>query len=353
MVIEFFKKLSNDLINLLENEIDYNVLIDKLAKCQTNKYLRHIQIFWILDVFIFAENWLRICNEENIKKNQYIYSGIIQFNKIDASTILDLLTTANEFGLEELENAAQSQLIQNHVSWIRQKFTKVYKISFESDNFKALQKFCNDIVAKDPNIIFNSDDYVNLSESALVSLLKLDNLSMNEGEIWDQVIRWGIAQNPDFDPNPAQWSNEKFLTLTTTLKKCLPLIRYFQITGEDVMDKLYPYHQIFEPNLWKDIVSKLAAPNRTITTTILPRVISDTVLLSRDITSSSENSTYIPIQSANNATNLSDTVLLSRNIAISSVNNTSISTSTAINAIKLNLSGQNDNILEVLRKEAN
>ncbi|KAF0493913.1 serine-enriched protein [Gigaspora margarita] len=41
---------------------------------------------------------------------KYIYGGIVLFNKVDASTILDLLITANEFDLEELENAVQTQL---------------------------------------------------------------------------------------------------------------------------------------------------------------------------------------------------------------------------------------------------
>ncbi|RIB27972.1 hypothetical protein C2G38_2060532 [Gigaspora rosea] len=70
-------------------------------------------------------------NEKNIKKIsapnisitifeiviKYIYGGIVLFNKVDAPTILDLLVTANEFGLEELGNAAQTQLVENHASW--------------------------------------------------------------------------------------------------------------------------------------------------------------------------------------------------------------------------------------------
>ncbi|RIB17762.1 hypothetical protein C2G38_2037468 [Gigaspora rosea] len=119
---------------------------------------------------------------------KYIYGGIILFNEIDAPTILDLMAIAKEFGLKELCNAAQAQLVNNHGWWLRQNFTK----------------FCNDIFANHSNIIFDSEDYVNLSESALVSILKLDNLNMDEGKIWDQVIRWGVAENPDLDSNPAQ-----------------------------------------------------------------------------------------------------------------------------------------------------
>ncbi|KAF0554866.1 hypothetical protein F8M41_018494 [Gigaspora margarita] len=65
-----------------------------------------------------------IYNKKNVKKInisnisittleiliKYIYSGIVLFNKVDASTILDLLITANEFDLEKLGNTVQTQL---------------------------------------------------------------------------------------------------------------------------------------------------------------------------------------------------------------------------------------------------
>ncbi|RIB27973.1 hypothetical protein C2G38_2159146 [Gigaspora rosea] len=132
---------------------------------------------------------------------------------------------------------------------------------------------------------------------------------IEKGKVLDQVIRWRIAQNPDLNSNIAQWSNTNFLNLKTTLKNCMSYIRYFQITGEDVMYKQYPYQQIFESNLWKDIMSKLAAPNRAVTSIILPSRI------------------------------ISNTVLPSRNSAVLSGNNTS-ATSSETNTINLNLSAQ-------------
>ncbi|RIB05343.1 hypothetical protein C2G38_2219862 [Gigaspora rosea] len=233
MTMEFFKKLSNDLTNLLENEEDYNVLIEvgQMPNCQMFKV--HSIILNSRCFYLREKLSKTLYNEKNIKKIsftnisitnfeviiKYIYGGIVLFNKVDAPAILDLLITANEFGLEELGNAAQTQLVEKHASWIRRNFTKVYRTSFENDNFKDLQKFCNNIIAKHPSIIFDSEDFVNISESAFVSLLKLDNLNMDEGKIWDQVIRWGIAQNPDLDSNITQWSNTNFLTLKNYTQK--------------------------------------------------------------------------------------------------------------------------------------
>ncbi|RIB11627.1 TRAF-like protein [Gigaspora rosea] len=87
---------------------------------------------------------------------------------------------------------------------------------------------------------------------------------MDEVKIWDYVIKWGIAQNPSLPSDPDQWSDEHFLALKNSLQNCLPLIRYFQISGDDVCDKIRAYRKILEPTLWDDIILKLVAPNKAI-----------------------------------------------------------------------------------------
>ncbi|CAG8743493.1 15720_t:CDS:1, partial [Acaulospora colombiana] len=39
-------------------------------------------------------------------------------------------------------------------------------------------------------------DFVSLRESALISLIKRNDLQMEEIKIWEKVIQWGIAKNP-------------------------------------------------------------------------------------------------------------------------------------------------------------
>ncbi|RIB29481.1 hypothetical protein C2G38_2155273 [Gigaspora rosea] len=131
-------------------------------------------------------------------------------------------------------------LIENNASWLRLNFSRIFKVSFEVNNFNYLQHFCINIVAKYPNIVFDSDEFITLAENALASILKLDNLQMNEGLIWDHVIRWGNAQNPSLIPNSKQWSDADFLVI------------------------------ILEPNLWEDIEKKFMIPDQTINSNILP-----------------------------------------------------------------------------------
>ncbi|RIB24689.1 hypothetical protein C2G38_2139161 [Gigaspora rosea] len=93
---------------------------------------------------------------------------------------------------------------------------------------------------------------------------------MEEVKIWNYIIKWGIAQNPDLLSNPEDWSNEKFLTLKFTLKNCLPLIRYFQMSGDDIYDHIQPYKKIIEKTLWKDLVKRHMTLNRPISLVVLP-----------------------------------------------------------------------------------
>ncbi|RIB22487.1 hypothetical protein C2G38_2075551 [Gigaspora rosea] len=131
---------------------------------------------------------------------------------------------AHEFFLNELSH------------WLRLHFADVYQKSFQNNQLHELQKWCNDIVVKYPNKVFDSEDFTSFQENALISLLKRDDLQMEEGKIWNYVIKWGIAQNQGLPSDPEDWTPENFKALKTTLQNCLPLIRYFQISGNDIVD---------------------------------------------------------------------------------------------------------------------
>ncbi|RIB29212.1 hypothetical protein C2G38_2057267, partial [Gigaspora rosea] len=93
---------------------------------------------------------------------------------------------------------------------------------------------------------------------------------MEEAKIWNNVIKWGIAQNPGLPSDSKNWTNENFLALKATLQNFLPHIRYFQMSSDEVIDNVQPYQQILEKNLWNDITRKFMSPNRQVSSTILP-----------------------------------------------------------------------------------
>ncbi|RIB14728.1 hypothetical protein C2G38_2039944 [Gigaspora rosea] len=108
-----------------------------------------------------------------------------------------------------------------------------------------------------PRIIFDSDNFTSFQKNALITLLKNDDLQMEESEVLDKVILWGKAKTPNLPPDIKDWTNENFNSLKATLKHCLSHIRYFQIPGKDVLKKIKPYRSILEENLWMTLSQDL------------------------------------------------------------------------------------------------
>ncbi|RHZ81727.1 hypothetical protein Glove_117g122 [Diversispora epigaea] len=93
---------------------------------------------------------------------------------------------------------------------------------------------------------------------------------MEEVKIWDNVIKWGVSQNPALPINLDEFTQENFLTLKTTLQQCLPYIRYFHPSADEVRDSIRPYKKILDEQLWKDIDQHLLFPNQSVKSIILP-----------------------------------------------------------------------------------
>ncbi|RHZ70597.1 hypothetical protein Glove_269g45 [Diversispora epigaea] len=286
MTFKFFDKLSHDFTALLNDKEDYNVIIEVDKDENKKTFTAHSAVLRYRSSY-FNEELANIPQDENNNKTiskpdistesfdiilSYIYGGIV--NLIDAAEIkfiFELMTLASEFELEELFKQLEIHLIETKASWLRTHFSLIYHTIFKQNNkFKLLEKFCNDIIAIYPNIIFDAEDFNSLPESALISVIKMDNLQMEEIKIWDKAIQWGISQNSTLPSKLEEWNNEDFMALKSTLQNCLPHIRYFQISGKDIIQKVKPYMEIFNKQLLDDLLQHLILPNEPVKSIILP-----------------------------------------------------------------------------------
>ncbi|RHZ72486.1 hypothetical protein Glove_242g88 [Diversispora epigaea] len=282
MSLKFFEKLSQNFIEFLNDKDDYDVIIEvenkektftahsHVLKCRSPYFRRELKNIHPNEKNIMMINKSSISAQIFDVILQYIYGGIVNLENIESRFIFDLMLIANDFEFEELANKLEILLIETKGSWLKTHFSLIYHSIFSNTNFKKLEKFCNDIVTKYPNLIFDADDFISLQESALVSLLKRDDLQMKEVKIWDYVIKWGIAQNPTLPSNPKEWTKENYITLKTTLQQCLPNVRYFHLSGAEVLDAIKPYKKILDKQLWEDINQNFLDPDRPIRSIILP-----------------------------------------------------------------------------------
>src|SRR5207244_7671982 len=98
-----------------------------------------------------------------------------------------------------------------------------------------------------------SPDFVSIPEKSLVSLIQNNKLQMREVQVWEHVLKWGLAQNPDLSLDPSNYSKEDFNALKNTLQQCIPFIRFYNLTSKEFLDKVYPYKKVLPKELRDDL----------------------------------------------------------------------------------------------------
>jgi hypothetical protein len=116
---------------------------------------------------------------------------------------------------------------------MEQNFNFIYRTSFEHNSFLKLQNFCTELMTNESEKIFNSIDFNSISEKCLISLVQHENFQMGDIQIWEYVVKWGMAQNPDLSSDPSSYSKDDFNTLKATLQQCISFIKLYDLTSKE------------------------------------------------------------------------------------------------------------------------
>ncbi|GBB90701.1 hypothetical protein RclHR1_17740001 [Rhizophagus clarus] len=265
---KFLPKLSQDFLEILEDNEFYDIIIEVGDDPYVKIFRAHMVIL------NYRSPYLRRILSTNVKKNdgtlahvklpyispeifqmvlRYIYGGSLSLEEYDTLDIIKILVASNELSLQELIIHLQLFLIENKKNWMEQNFNLVYKTSFENNSFLKLQNFCIEFMSKEPEKIFNSIDFNSLSENCLISLIQHDNIKMNVIQVWENVLKWGIAQNPELPSDPFSYSKDDFITLRNTLQQCIPFINFFNLTSKEYLGKVYPYKKIIPKDMRENL----------------------------------------------------------------------------------------------------
>ncbi|UZO04946.1 uncharacterized protein OCT59_025308 [Rhizophagus irregularis] len=185
---------------------------------------------------------------------RYIYGGILSLNEQENSDFLKVLAAADELRLQELVDYLQKYLIENKSEWMEENFEFTQRISLQSNNLVELQQFCR------------------------------DDLQMKEIEIWEHVLKWGLAQNPTLVTDPNVWSDDDFKTMENTLQHCLPYVRLFCLSSKEFSQKVSPYKKLLNKQLYEDLLnSYLDSGREPIEDISLPRNIGNIEIIDSKI----------------------------------------------------------------------
>uniref|UniRef100_U9UMU9 Kelch-like protein 17 n=1 Tax=Rhizophagus irregularis (strain DAOM 181602 / DAOM 197198 / MUCL 43194) TaxID=747089 RepID=U9UMU9_RHIID len=262
---EFLPKLSQNFLEILDDEEYYDITIE----VGNNP---HVKIFRAHMVILnYRSPYLKRILSTNKKKNdgtlthiklpnilpeifQIILSGKISLIEYDILDIIKILIAANELNIQELIPYLQSFLIENKPYWMKQNFNLIYQTSFENDSFLDLQKFCTEIISKQPEKILHSFDFTSISEKALISLIQHIKVKICEVQIWEHVLKWGIAKNPGLSSDPSSYSNDDFNVLKKALQQFIPLIKFTEFTPKEFLNKVFPYKKIISEEIYEDTI---------------------------------------------------------------------------------------------------
>src|SRR6266511_1673119 len=184
---------------------------------------------------------------------RYFYNGTININNLNPNEILELLEACDELDISELIEDLQNYLIVEKKEWIEQNLVYIHKISSHHQLFNVLHNYCSEIINKNPEPFLKSNDFTTIEKSMLMVILKRDNLKLEEIDIWDYVIKWGIEQNEELKKDISKWKKEDFIKLKNIIKDFIPFIRFNQITSNDFSHKILPFKRVFDKEVYKEI----------------------------------------------------------------------------------------------------
>src|SRR5207244_1942223 len=125
----------------------------------------------------------------------------------DSRDWINLLESVRKLELDNLSTAIGNYLVKEEKKWIQQNILTIHKFTQSTGSLNTLLNYCNQIMASQPDLIFKSNDIASLPKETLITLLKNDELNMNEGDIWLSVVRWAVQQVPNLANEQDGWSS--------------------------------------------------------------------------------------------------------------------------------------------------
>ncbi|RGB30937.1 hypothetical protein C1646_277861 [Rhizophagus diaphanus] len=105
---------------------------------------------------------------------------------------------------------------------------------------------------------------------------------MSEIQVWEHVIKWGLAQNQELPSDPTNFSKDDFNSLKITLQHCIPFIRFYNLDSKEFLKKVLPYKKILPKELYKDLLDYFLDNDSKKS---IPRIIKEKEIYSKNIDS--------------------------------------------------------------------
>ncbi|RGB38433.1 hypothetical protein C1646_665387 [Rhizophagus diaphanus] len=199
---------------------------------------------------------------------RFIYCGKIDLAKLQGPDVLKLLIAVDELKLQTLIICIQEYLIKHQHEFLQQNPTEILEMVYQHEAFTDLWNYCLEEICAKPDILFNSEKFINLKAPLLELLLKRDDLSLHEIDIWNNLIKWCFSQNPSIQQDVKKWNKEAVVIMERTIHRFIPSIRFYHISSADFITKVYPFKKVIPKDLVNNVLLFHMAPDEQLNISI-------------------------------------------------------------------------------------
>ncbi|CAG8589460.1 3981_t:CDS:2 [Ambispora gerdemannii] len=281
---------------------DFGKLLDEQINCDVFiKVGRQAEIFKAHSLILtarssyftgaFSQNWVKKdegiyhLSMPNIAPRifeiilRYIYTGYAP----TAQTIMNpgdmfaVLKAADELLMQDLIDFVGDEIEDD---WIKENVDVAIQSIMQYPLWKSLRARCFRVFCIDTGDFLRSNSLPLVDESFLKRLLKLETLSVTEIEIWDGLVRWARGQLEDLPNSTKKWSKNQMSDFADIIENFLPLIRFHEISRQDINDKVLPYKDSLSYKVRNKIIDlTYCSPNTLFAT---PRFMDSSAILSSE-----------------------------------------------------------------------
>src|SRR6266542_4954232 len=205
-----------------------------------------------------------------------MYCGSVDLTKLQSREILNLLSPSYEFELRPLGTHIQETLTKDYVDFIIKNIIEIIELTYQQKLLTKLWDFCIQEICCEPDYLFKSTKFLTLNPAILEIILKQNYINIdNEITIWENLLKWMCGQQPVIQQDVNKWNKNDFTVMERRLSRFIPLIRFYHISSEDFLLKIYPFKELLPNDLINNIFAYHMKPNNRQNIDIqLPRSIS-------------------------------------------------------------------------------
>ncbi len=192
-----------------------------------------------------------------------MYCGSINFTELQSREILNLLLLSDELiKLQSLVTYIQEILIKDHYNFIIENVIEITELTYQKKSLDKLWDFCLQQICDNPDYLFKSTKFLSINPSILEIILKRDDFCIDdEIDVWENLLKWACGQNPIIQQDINKWSKNEFTVMERRLSRFIPLIRFYHVSSEDFLLKVYPFKELLPNDLINNILAHHMAPN--------------------------------------------------------------------------------------------